>query len=262
MMHRCKAIALVTLISAILFIPLVSGNTLSTTTSINGGYKLGSWEQWDDSDSHEVALVSASQIGLSEFQGFTPASIFYCWCPYIYDGSSLQKGYWLSNVKPVKCIWEYYDPQMHRFYKVEKTPAVIYEGDFNGYRYAFADNNEFVIPALFLPERYGDWAVRTYFKFEDGSYGGEGPVVDDERNSYMLSFTVVKGSWIDLIFKAPIYIAGYKTIPLFWWLSPIWIFLIFFVILVIYTRSIVGAVRAIKGAVRATKKAKTEWRKK
>lgn len=261
MMHRHKAIALVTLISAILFIPLVCGSTLSTTISTNEGYKLGYWEKWNDNDSQQVVLVSEGQLGLSGFEGYTPASVFYCWCPYIYDGNSIQKGYWLSNVKPVKCIWEYYDPQMHRFYKVEKTPAVVYEGDFEGHRYAFADYNEFIIPALFLPERYGEWKVRCYFKFEDGSYGGEGPVVDENGNSYMLAFTVVKGSWIDLIFKAPIYIAGVKTIPLFWWLSPIWIFLIFFVILAIYTRSVVGAVRTIKGAIRATKEAKEEWRR-
>jgi len=263
MKHGCKAIALIALISAVLFIPLANSSTISATTSINESYDLKYWEQWNDGDSQAVYLVSESEIGLSGFQGFAPASTFHCWTPYITeDGSSLQKGYWLSDVKPVKCIWEYYDPLMHKFFVVEKKPSVVYEGDFNGHRYAFADTNDFIIPALFLSERYGNWAVRTYFKFEDGSYGAEGPVTDDEGNSYLLSFPVVKGSWADLVFNAPIYLLGHKTIPLFWWLSPIWIFLIFFVILVIYTRSVVGAVKAIKGAVKATQTAKTEWRRK
>ena len=264
MIHRYKAITLVTLISAILFIPLVSGSTLSTTTSA-GGYKIQYWEQWDDSDSQDVSIITESQLrdlGISATEGYTPGSIFHCWTPYKVVDNSLQKVYWRSNVKPVKCVWEYYDPHMHRFCKVEKKPVILSEGNFDGYKYLFADTNEFVIPALFISDRYGEWTVRTYFIFEDGSVGGEGPVTDDEGNSYLIIFPVTKGSWFDLVFTAPIYILGHKTIPLFWWLSPIWIFLIFFVILVIYTHSVVGAVKAIKGAVRATKEAKTEWRKK
>lgn len=260
MIQKYKSIALITLISAMLFIPLVYGSTLNTTTYTNDNNTIY-WEQWNDSDSQDVSFISESELGTSATEGYSCGSLFYCWTPLLITGPSVEKRYWLSNVRPVKCIWEYYDPQMHRFYKVEKKPAIIREGNFNGNRYLFADHNEFIIPALFLPERYGSWAVRCYFKFEDGSYGGEGPVIDSEGNSYMLAFTVVKGSWIDLIFKAPIYIAGVKTIPLFWWLSPIWIFLIFFVILAIYTRSVVGAVRTIKGAIRATKEAKEEWRR-
>lgn len=260
-MNKYKPITLISLISLILFIPLVLGSYVSTF-SLNNEQKIIYWEQWNDSDSQNVYLVSEEEIGIL-LEGFTPGSIYYCWTPLFYNDTTgkISKMYWISNVKPVKCIWEYYDPQMHRIYRVEKKPAILYEGNFEGFRYAFADHNEFVIPALFLSQRYGDWAVRTYFKFEDGTYGGEGPVVDEYGNSYMLSFTVVKGSWIDLFFKAPIYILGYKTIPLFWWLSPLWIIVILFIILVVYTRSVVGAVRAIKRAIEATKEAKKEWRK-
>jgi len=252
MRAKITAIAIITLIATIFFTPLLESRAEETV------YK---WEQWEDSDSRQVELVSAGDIQVSEFTGFTPGASFYCWNPYMYDGSSLQKGYWLSDAKPVKCVWEYYDPHMHKFYRVEKDVAVVYEGDFEGYRYAFADYNEFIIPALFMPDRYGDWAVRSYFIFEGGGHGGEGPVVDDQGNSYMLSFPVVKGSTFNLIFNAPIYLFGHKTIPLFWWLTPVWALVIFFIIAVIYTRSVVGAVKLIKNIAEATRKAKTEWRR-
>lgn len=224
------------------------------------------WEHWNDiEDTININLITESQlkniIGIENLEGYPPSSTFYCWSPYIIDtDGTLQKGYWLSSVRPKYCVWEYYDPVMHKFCKIKKDVAIVREGNFDGANYAFADHNEFIIPALFLPERYGNWLVRTYFIFENGETGAEGPAVDSNGNSYMIQFPVVEGSKFDLFFKAPIYIFGYKTIPLFFWLTPIWALLIFIVIMVIYTKSVVGAVEVIKSAIRATGEAKRKWR--
>jgi len=248
-----KTAIVICLLFAISFMPLVQGSELNR------------WEQWNDSDSTEVNTITEgelrSELGLESIEGYTPSSTFYCWCPYIISNDgTLQKGFWISNSKPKYCVWEYYDPTMHKFYREKKSVAVIHEGNFDGGRYAFADHNEFIIPALFLPERYGNWLVRSYFIFEDGSTGGEGPAVDESGNSYMIQFPVVHGSKFDLFFSAPIYIFGHKTIPLFFWLTPLWAFLIFILIMIIYTKSVVGAVTVIKEAVRATGEAKRKWR--
>jgi len=247
-----KAILVTSLIFVLFATPLVQGSNVNL------------WQHWADTDSTPVTLITESDmadaVGIENFEGYAPSATFYCWSPYIITDNTLQKGFFRSNIKPTACVWEYYDPTMHKFYREEKTPAIIYEGDFDGYKYAFADHNEFIIPALFLSERYGTWLVRTYYVFEDGSTGGEGPAVDSSGNSYMIQFPVVHGSKFDLIFTAPIYLMGHKTIPLFFWLTPFWAFLIFILIMVIYTRSVVGAVAVIKEAMEATGKAKSKWR--
>ncbi|MCD6468528.1 MAG: hypothetical protein J7L32_04365 [Thermoplasmata archaeon] len=247
-----KVMLVISLIGILLFSPLVSGSSVNL------------WQHWNDADSTTVSIATESEakdaVGIDNFEGYSPSATFYCWSPYIIDGNTLQKGFFRSNIKPKYCVWEYYDPHMHKFYKVEKKPAIIYEGDYDGYKYIFADHNEFIIPALFLSERYGTWLVRTYFIFEDGSTGGEGPAVDGTGNSYMIQFPVVHGSKFDLIFTAPIYFMGHKTIPIFFWLTPIWAFLIFIVIVAIYTRSIVGGITIIKDAINATREAKAKWR--
>jgi len=260
MKYRYQAIAIVLMLIGILYLPVSHGETFYN------------WEQWNDDDSVDVELVyvdlqTPSQlqrelIGLLSSEGYSPGSTFYCYNPYLYIDNSFQKGVWLSNVKPVRCVWIYYDPHFHVMCKEEHTPKILSEGNFNGYKYAFADHNEFIIPALFLSDRYGDWLVRSYFVFENGQQGGEGPVVDENGNSYLISFPVVKGSAIDLIFNAPIYLFGYKTIPLFWWLTPIWALGIFFLIMVIWTKSIKGAISVIKKARQSTSEAVKEWRRK
>ena len=54
---------------------------------------------------------------------------------------------------------------------------------------------------------------------------------------------------------------GVKTWALWWWLTPIWGFAIFYVICLIITRSAVGFVKVIKGAVEAVREARREWRR-
>jgi len=199
----------------------------------------------------EIAELDYEPAG-SEY--YTPASVFTFWTPTLYNASGFYKVYWKSSAKPVKVVWEFYDPQMHRIAKIKKAPSVIYDaGDGT---YYFGDQVEFVIPALFLSNRYGNWVTRCYFIFEDGHIGGDGPIIDESGKPYMLLFVVSKGSMIDLIFNAPIYIFGYKTIPLFWWLSPIWIFLIIILILLIYTRSIKGVVKIFRKAIETTREVK------
>lgn len=211
------------------------------------------WQEWDR---NPIELATVTETG-DDFMGYAPGSVFTCYCPLIIEGNQMEKGYWYTNNKPVKCVWEFYDPSWHRI-KITKKPAIIQEGNFNGYKYAVADMVEFVIPAF---AKTGTWYVRCYFVGEDGTIFGEGPAVDTEGNSYYILFKVIEGSWIDNIFKAPIYIMGVKTWALWWWLTPIWGFAIFYVICLIITRSAVGFVKVIKGAVEAVREARREWRR-
>lgn len=251
-------IKIITLISLIISISMIS--LAYPITTYNEEVRMVYWNTWGDDNSY---YISSSEADISVVRGYSPASIFMFWTPYFYDATNntFEKYYWISNTRPVKVVWEFYDPTMHRIAVIKKDPTIVREGNFNGYRYLFGDEVSFVIPALFLPERYGTWVGRCYWIFEDGSKGNEGPIIDDSGRSYMIAFDVVKGSAIDLIFNAPIYIFGYKTVSLFWWLSPIWIFLILFLILIIYTKSVVGAVRVFKKAAEATREARHEYRR-
>ena len=258
------SIALIATLLVIMLTPLFV--TESTATQ----YLTSHWENWNDEDSVSVELLyvdmeepSELQEQLSEIfasEGWSPASEFYCFNPYVISNGGWNKGVWLADVPPTKCVWIYYDPLMHKMYETSNKPHILAEGDFDGWQYAFADYNNFKIPALFLSDRYGNWAVRSYFVFEDGKHGGEGPVVESDGTSKMLAFPVNGGSAWDLMFKAPILIMGYMTIPLFFWLTPLWAFLVFFVVMVVWTKSVVVTVDVVKNAVSKTGEARQKWR--
>ncbi len=224
-------------------------------------HKVSEWEQWNDADSEDAAILTQAEMGTMATDGWACGSTFHCYNPYIYDGDTLQKGYWMSNTKPVKCVWEYYDPNNIRFYKVDSDVDILEEGSFGdeGYRYAFADKHDFTVPALFLEERFGDWKVRSYFVFENGRQGSEGPVVTTDGQSMMLSFPVTKGTWVDQYITAPVYLLNHETVPVIWWLSPVWIIGLFFAAMVVWTKSVTGAVTVIGNAIEKTKEAKRKW---
>jgi len=211
-----------------------------------------------------VVAVTAGDIGIYDAPQYAPGSEKDFYAPIIIttEGAWV-KNYWLTMDEPVKVHWDIYDPYMHKVWSTDKTPDYKRQGSFQSggktFNWICSDSIVFTVPAF---PRTGQYAARCYFVDADGNKFGYGPLTLEETgDALMEGFTVTKGTLWDNVVSAPIYILGYKTIPLIWWLSPLWIFLIIFVILVIFSRSIGGAVLVLKGVRKSVREARAEWRK-
>lgn len=221
------------------------------------GYGIGE----EQPTSSGTIAVTSGDIDFYNAIQYRPGSVISVHVPTIITDEGWVKSYFFSDIKPVKCHWDFYDPYMHKIYSVEKTPSFRQEGSFNidghVYTWMFADEVEFTIPAF---PKTGNWICRSYFIGENGAKFAYGPILED-GTPYMFAFPVVSGTIWDNILRAPIYILGFKTVALIWWLSPFWLFLIFFVVLIAFTRSVGGAVEVLGGARKAAREAREKWKR-
>lgn len=245
---RLKAVGILVLLGVALFFPLISISSDALTTG-------GALPATDDQH-----VVTEGDIGFFAAIQYGPGSTLTVYTPTLITDDGWVKGYFFSNTEPKKVHYDFYNPTMRKIYSIERAPSFKQEGSFSlggtTYRWMYADETEFTVPAF---PKSGIWVVRSYFKGPNGERFSYGPIIEDNQ-PLMLGFPVVSGTIWDNLLRAPIYVMGFKTVPLIWWMSPLWLFGIFFVALIAFTRSVGGAVEVLKSARKATRDAREKWK--